>query len=102
MKDLTWIERDRYSQRANTGHQVSAAKGARGWVYSAWGRNRAPGVHYHEVPDALGAREHYRRGEHVPQRFECLGHFATAAEARAACAADAASIAERDETEASR
>ena len=102
MNEPTWIERDRYSQLADTGHQVSAAKGASGWLYTAWGRDRAPGVHYHAVPDALGAREHYRRGEHVPQRFECLGHFGTADQARAACAADAASSAGQVETEASR
>jgi hypothetical protein len=90
MNDPTWTERDRYSQRSDTGHQVSAAKGASGWVYTAWGRDQAPGVHYHDVPDVLGAREHYARGEHVPQRFPCLGHFGTAEQARAACEADAA------------
>lgn len=88
---LVWSEASPYSQRSDTGHRVSAAKGARGWVYTAWGRDRAPGVHYHDVGDVLGAREHYRRGEHVPQRFPCLGHFQTAEQARAVCAADAAS-----------
>ena len=86
---LTWIETSRYSQRAQTGHQVSAARVVSGWVYSAWGPDRAPGVHYHDVIDALGGREHYAIGQQVPQRFPWLGDFATSAEAKAACELDA-------------
>ena len=87
---MVWSTATPYSERSDAGYQVSAAKGTTGWLYTAWGQDRAPGVHYHEVPDALGAREHYKRGEHVPQRYPCLGHYHTAAAARAACEADAA------------
>ena len=100
--ELAWSESSPYSQRSDTGHQVSAAKGAHGWVYTAWGRDRAPGVQYHAVSEVLGGREHYGRGEHAPERFPCLGHFPTAEQARAACAADAAKGAHQVETEASR
>lgn len=100
MSELSWSESSLYSQRSDTGHRVSAAKSAGGWLYTAWGPDRAPGVHYHDVPDALGGREHYRRGEHVPQRFPCLGHFGTAEQARGACAADAAAKRNADKCDA--
>lgn len=89
---MVWSTASPYSERSDSGYQVSAAKSANGWIYTAWGQDRAPGVHYHAVPDALGAREHYKRGEHVPQRYPCLGHYPTAAAARAACEADAAKL----------
>lgn len=88
--ELTWIETSRYSQRAQTGHRVSAARGVSTWIYSAWGPDQAPGVHYHDVTAALGGREHYAIGQQVPQRFPWLGDFPTSAEAKAACEADAA------------
>ena len=86
---LTWIETSRYSQRAQTGHRVSAARVVSGWVYSAWGPDRAPGVHYHDVTEALGGREHYAIGQQVPQRYPWIGDFPTSADAKAACELDA-------------
>ena len=86
---LIWSANTRYSQIANTGHRVSAARGSAGWIYSAWGPDRVPGVRYHDVTEALGGREHYAIGQQVPQRFPWLGDFPTSADAKAACELDA-------------
>ena len=88
--ELTWIETSRYSQRAQTGHRVSAARVVSGWVYSAWGPDRAPEISWRDWPSVeLGGREHYAIGQQVPQRFPWLGDFPTSAEAKAACELDA-------------
>ena len=87
---LVWARTSPYSQAAASGHRVSAAKGADAWIYTAWGPDVAPEVSWRDWPPAhLGGREHYKRGEHVPQRYPCLGHYPTAEAARAACEADA-------------
>jgi hypothetical protein len=85
---LVWSRVDRYVERSDTGHRVSASLDARGWAFSAWGADVAPDLKYYEWP--IGDQYRYRRGEHVPQRCALLGIFATAEEARQACARDAA------------
>jgi hypothetical protein len=88
---LIWSVTSRYSQRADTGHRVSAAKNARAtWIYSAWAPDVAPDLKYYDWPPAeFGGREHYPRGVAVPQRCAWLGDHTTPDAARAACQAHA-------------
>ena len=92
VEPLAWAKTSRYSQRADTGHRVSAAKNARAtWIYSAWAPDVAPDLKYYDWPPAeFGGREHYPRGVAVPQRCAWLGDHTTPDAARAACQAHAA------------
>jgi len=83
---LVWTRVDQYHERADTGERVSASPGPGGWQFFAWGADVAPGLKYYDWP--LGNKYHYKRGEPVPQRCALLGVFASADEARAACARD--------------
>ncbi|NCC41520.1 MAG: hypothetical protein EOM21_19285 [Gammaproteobacteria bacterium] len=85
---LVWTRVDQYHALAETGERVSAGRCAQGLQFFAWGADVAPGLKWYEWP--LGDKYHYKRGEHVPQRRALLGVFATADEARAACARNAA------------
>lgn len=87
---LVWTRVDTYHQHAETGERVSAARCAGGLQFFAWGADVAPGLKWYEWPP--GNQYHFRRGEHVPQRCALLGVFATADEARLACAKDRARV----------
>ena len=89
---MIWSRISDYAERSDQGCQVSASRGADGWRYSAWSAPDEPDLGYWDW-HAAHCREHYRRGETMPQRSRLLGMFETAAAARAACEQDAAALA---------
>lgn len=84
--DLAWTRVDAFHERAATGERVCAGRCAHGWQFFAWGADVAPDRKWYEWPP--GDQYRFARGEHVPQRCALLGVFATADEARLACARD--------------
>jgi hypothetical protein len=83
-------------QDADTGHRVTATRGADGWRFVAWGPDQAAGWSYRDwsngkAPHWSGSepKARYAVGEHIPQRRVLLGVADTADEARDLCAADA-------------
>jgi hypothetical protein len=89
---MLWSRINKYAERSDQGHAVSASKGANGWVFTAWGPEAMPGAKYWDWHDTH-AKEHCKRGEAVAQRSECLGYYRTADEARAACERHSAALA---------
>jgi hypothetical protein len=86
-----------YCEVSDLGYTVTAYRGRDSFRFGAWCPDAAPGWSYHafakgDVPHWAGTRYKvsYAVGEHVPQRFELLGHSDTAEGARALCEAHAA------------
>jgi hypothetical protein len=94
---MLWTRVSAYCETTYSGYTVTAYRTADSWRFGAWCPDAAPGWSYHafakgQEPHWAGERhkERYGLGEHVPQRFELLGHCDTAEGARALCEADAA------------
>jgi hypothetical protein len=85
---MNWARISTYVERAETGAQICAARVADGWRYSAWSAPADPGLSDWDWAKAH-AQEHIPRGGRLLQRVRPLGVYLTAAEARAACEADA-------------
>lgn len=78
---------------ANTGHRILAMRRADGWAYLALGPDRSAGWSYRAWSSGAGPhwsgqepREHYARGEHIPQPRESLGICDSPEAARDLCA----------------
>lgn len=83
-KQMEWGAAEHHQQRSACGYQVTATREGASWLFVAWGPEQDPGLSHWDWLERH-AKEHYRRGESVPQRHELLGVRATAAEARALC-----------------
>lgn len=88
---MIWARNTPLTQRAETGHQVSASRypgSETGWRFSAWAPTEMPGVSFWKWWEQQPMKVHYKRGESVPQRTRLLGVFDTAEAARACCEQD--------------